>query len=84
MDIKAPSVVYLKASIAVLAINAFAIFASGMRTVNVFTELDLLGAGRRAKSQWVTPVRADVQQPCVQCPVAGTGDDTCIERYVRR
>lgn len=83
MDIKAPSVVSLNASIAALATNEFAIFASGMRAVNVYTDLDLLGTGRQAKGQWVTPVHADVQQSCVQCVVAGTGDDTCIERYVQ-
>lgn len=81
MDIKAPSVVSLNAAVAAAALNEFAVFVSGLRDVNPFTELDLLGVGRSVKSQWLTPKQVKNKSGCVQCAIAGTGDQVCIYRY---
>src|SRR5260370_21188019 len=83
MDVKAPSVVSLNATIAAVATNEFAIYVSGIRPVNVHSDIDILGVGRPLKAQWVTPIRADIDPACVQCTIAGVGDGTCIERYSR-
>lgn len=83
MDIKAPSVVSLNATLAAVAVNELAVFVSGVRPVHVYTEFDLLGVGRPRKSQWVTPRRVERDPGCVHCPVAGTGDAARIERYIQ-
>jgi len=81
MDVAAPAVVSLNGSVAATAVNELAVFVSGVRPVNVYTELDLLGAGRPIKSQWLTPTRQKKDPRCVQCASAGKGDATGIERY---
>jgi len=81
MDVKAPSVVSLNATIAAVATNEFAIYVSGLRPVNVHSDIDILGVGRPLKAQWMTPIRADIDPACVQCTLTGVGDGTCIERY---
>lgn len=83
MDAEAPSVVSINAAVAAMAVNEFAVFVSGIRPVNNYTELDLLGRGRPLKSQWTTPRRVDRQDGCVQCLVANQGDKAAIERYIR-
>lgn len=82
MDVKAPSVVSLNGLIAAAATNEFAIYVSGLRPVNLYTELDILGVGRQIKGQWLSPRRVHSKPGCVQCAAAGTGDATSIERYV--
>lgn len=83
MDVKAPSVASLNATLAGIAVNEFAVFVSGVRPVHFFTEFDLLGVGRSLKSQWVTPKRMDKRPGCIECTLAGAGDGARIERYVR-
>lgn len=83
MEVKAPSVVSLNATIAAVATNEFAVYVSGIRPVNVHTDLDILGVGRPLKTQWITPIRATIDPTCVQCTLAGIGDSACIERYSR-
>ncbi len=83
MEVKAPSVVSLNATIAAVATNEFAVYVSGIRPVNVHTDLDILGVGRPLKTQWITPIRATIDPTCVQCPLAGIGDDAHIERFSR-
>lgn len=83
MDVKAPSVVSLNATLAAIAVNELAIFVSGVRPVHLYTEFDLLGVGRPVKSQWVTPGRVDKRPGCIECTLAGAGDVARIERYVR-
>lgn len=84
LDAEAPSVVSINAVVAAVAVNEFAIFGSGIRPVNSYTELDLLGTGRPLNSQWMTPRRVDRQDGCVQCLVANQGDKGAIERYIQR
>lgn len=81
MNVKAPSVVSLNATIAAVATNEFAVYVSGLRPVNVHSDIDILGVGRPFKAQWVTPIRAGADPACVQCTLAGVGDGGCIERY---
>jgi molybdopterin-synthase adenylyltransferase len=81
MKVKAPSVVSINAAVAAAAVNEFAIFVSGLRPVNTYTEIDLLGVGRPLRSQWMTPNRVEAKPGCVQCMIAGTGDDAGIDRY---
>jgi molybdopterin/thiamine biosynthesis adenylyltransferase len=83
MDVKAPSVVSLNATIAAVVTNEFAIYVSGLRPVNVHSDIDILGVGRPLKAQWMTPISADIDPACVQCALAGVADSTCIERYSR-
>ncbi len=83
MDAPAPSVVSLNGAIASMAINELAVYVSGLRPVSPLTEYDLLGIGRTAKSQWLTPTRVVRDPGCVQCALAGLGDDTHIARYAR-
>ena len=83
MNLKAPSVVSLNAAVAAAAANEFAIVVSGLRPLNAFTEIDLLGIARPLKSQWVTPKRVEAHLGCVQCMIAGTGDEAGVDRYAR-
>lgn len=84
MDVNAPAVVSLNAAITAAATNEFAVYVSGIRPVQAYTELDLLGVGRSLQSQWLTPVRVDPDPACVQCSLAGAGDAAGIERYADR
>lgn len=81
LDVKAPSVVSLNATVAGLAASEFAVYVSGLRSVNAYTELDLLGTGRAVAGQWVTPRRVQQDPGCVQCAVAGLGDAAGVGRY---
>jgi len=81
MDVPAPAVISLNATIAAAATNEFAIFISGLRPVNIYTDLDLLGTGRTVKGQWMTPTGVRALGNCVQCSIAGAGDSASIERY---
>jgi molybdopterin/thiamine biosynthesis adenylyltransferase len=83
MDIKAPSVVALNAALAAAAANEFGIYLSGVRPIQPFLELDLLGAGRSVKGQWLTPVRVSRKPGCPACEHEGTGDQADIERRYR-
>lgn len=80
-DVPSPSVVSVNALIAAVAANELAIFISGLRPVNVYTEFDLLGVGRPVKSQWTMPSRWSSDPGCVQCMLAGVGDAARLERY---
>lgn len=80
MDIKAPSVVALNAGLAATAASEFAVYVSGVRPIQAFSELDLLGAGRSVKGQWLTAVRVSRKTGCPACEHAGTGDQADIER----
>lgn len=80
MDIRAPSVVALNAALAAAAATEFAIYVSGVRLVQQFSELDLLGVGRSIKGQWLTPVQVSRKSGCPACEHAGTGDQAGIER----
>lgn len=84
MAVKAPAVVSLNATVAGVAATEFAVYVSGLRPVNVFTALDLLGSARAAQGQWLTPDRVRADPGCVQCAVAGTGDAAGVERYAVR
>ena len=83
MNVRAPAVVSLNAAIAAAATNEFAVFASGLRAVHPYVELDLLGIGRRIKGQWMTPREVARRARCVQCAVAYQGDAARIKRYAR-
>jgi molybdopterin/thiamine biosynthesis adenylyltransferase len=83
LEVEAPSVVSLNAVAAGVAVNEFAVVASGVRTLNVYTEFDLLGVGRATKSQWLVPTRYEAKGSCVACLTKGTGDVSGIERYTR-
>ena len=84
MEIPSPAVVSLNATLAGVAVNEFAVLVSGVRSVNVFTEYDLLGNGRRFMAQWLSPKLVKDSKDrtaCVQCALAGRGDQVEIERY---
>lgn len=81
MDVKAPSVVSLNTTIAGMACNELAIYVTSGRAINVYTELDLIGNGRKVKSQWTTPRVVTKKNGCIQCSLAGQGDRTKLERY---
>jgi len=83
LEAPAPSVVSVNGMAAASAVNEFAIYVSGSRQVNVFTEIDLLGVGRSVKSQWVTPVKYERNPSCVACLSAGSGDRSGIDRYAK-
>jgi molybdopterin/thiamine biosynthesis adenylyltransferase len=82
MDVPAPSVVSLNGAIAAAAVNEFVVFLSGIRSPNVYTELDLLGKGRPLKSQWMVPRRVEPRLGCFECALAGVADKVALERYV--
>ena len=82
MNIKTPSVVSLNGLIAAAAVNEFAVFVSGVRPINAFTEYDILGTGRKIKSQWMTPTNFNRNYSCVECIYKGLGDNANFERYL--
>lgn len=82
MNIKAPSVVSLNALIAAAAVNEFAVYVSGARPINTFTEYDIIGTGRKTKSQWMTPTIFRRDESCVECGYRGIGDKVNLERYL--
>lgn len=82
IDVPAPAVVSLNAAASAAAATEFAVLASGIRPVNVFTELDLLGALRPKPAQWMTPMAVTRDPHCVICAQAGLGFGSGIDRYV--
>jgi len=83
LDVTAPSVVSLNGLIASAAVNEFAVLVSGIREVPHLTSYDLLGVSHPEQGQWLGPVRLSPKKPCVQCLLAGVGDDCDIERFGR-
>ena len=82
VNVRAPSVVALNASLAAAAVNELAVYMSGLRPVNPLTEYDLLGTGRAVKGQWSTPVRVERRTGCPACENAGAGDEAdCESRF---
>jgi molybdopterin/thiamine biosynthesis adenylyltransferase/proteasome lid subunit RPN8/RPN11 len=81
MDIPAPSVVSLNATVASLALNELALYLSGARLVNPLTELDLLGVARPLAAQWAVPQRITRNPGCVTCTQAWLGDASGLSRY---
>ncbi len=81
MNVKAPAVISLNAAVAAAAVNEFAVFVSGLRPVNIYTDYDVLGVGRPSKSQWMSPTRIKRDTACVSCTIAGYADAVGIERY---
>lgn len=84
IGVRAPSVVSLNGAVAAMAVNEFAVFVSGLRPPTYYTELDLLGVGRAAKGQWVSPRRNAVDPGCVACTLTGVGDRAALDRYIDR
>jgi molybdopterin/thiamine biosynthesis adenylyltransferase len=83
MDVKAPSVVSLNGLITSMAINEFIAFFSGIRPVIPLTSYDLIGTGRAEKGQWLGPLAFKPKPLCIQCSLAGVGDDSDVHRYAR-
>ncbi|MBI1942282.1 MAG: hypothetical protein HYS35_01350 [Betaproteobacteria bacterium] len=81
LQVAAPSVVGLNAALAACAVNEFSVYISGLRPVQALCELDLLGAGRATKAQWLTPIRVIHKAGCPACEVAGGGDAANVGRY---
>jgi hypothetical protein len=81
MDEPAASVVSLCSAIAATAASEIAIWFSGVRPPNLFSELDLLGNGRGAAAQWLTPKTVRRNPRCTQCQASGIGDAAGLERY---
>jgi molybdopterin/thiamine biosynthesis adenylyltransferase len=80
IDIPAPSVVSLNGTIASISVNELALYLTGARPIQPYTELDLLGTGRKP-AQWLTP-RAVARDPgCLTCTLAWQGDPIAIDRY---
>jgi hypothetical protein len=85
INVRAPSFVALNAALAATAASEFAVYASGVRSVQPepVLELDLLGIGRSVKGQWLTPVKASRKPGCPACELAGLPDRADIERRYR-
>jgi hypothetical protein len=81
MDVPAPAVVSLNGAASAAAATEFAVLASGVRPVNVFTELDLLGTSRPTPAQWMTPMAIPRDATCVLCAQADRGADGGVDRY---
>jgi molybdopterin/thiamine biosynthesis adenylyltransferase len=85
VNVRAPSVVALNASLAAAAVNELAVYISGLRHVNPLTEYDLLGSGRAVKGQWFTPVKVERRTGCPACENGGAADETsCEARYEKK
>lgn len=84
MDVRAPSVVSLNAAVAAAAVNELAVWVSGIRPITAFIEFDLLGSGRNVRSQWLTPRQVEADPGCIQCSIAGLGDEAGLDRYELR
>jgi len=82
MDAPAPSVASVTATVAGLAATETAVWCTGVRPVNPFTELDLIGTGRALRAQWVTPRRVTRNADCVSCTLSGVGDYASFDRYI--
>jgi hypothetical protein len=84
MDVRAPSVVASNAALAASAASELAVYVSGIRPVQPWSEVDLLGVGRSVKAQWMTPVRVSKKSGCPACENAQQGNAARIEtRYTR-
>ena len=82
MEEPAPSVVSVTAMIAAIAANELAVWFTGVRSLNLYTEFDLLGMGRGRSAQWVTPKQVDRDPQCVTCTLSGVGDRASFGRFV--
>lgn len=81
-NVAAPAVVSLNALVSAAAANEFAALVSGIRDPIPHSSYDLLGSGRSVKGQWMTPLLTKRQPHCIECAMAGLGDEAHIEaRY---
>jgi molybdopterin/thiamine biosynthesis adenylyltransferase len=80
MDVPAPSVVALNGGLAAAAATEFAIYATGLRAISPYLELDILGTGRAVKAQWMTPVGAKRKPGCPACELAGLAGAASVEK----
>lgn len=85
VDVPAPSVVSLNALISAVAVNEFAVFVSGIRNINVFSEYDLLGniSSRSIPAQWLSPTLQKRRDGCVTCSYSGKGDSVHLQRFLK-
>lgn len=81
LDVPAPSVVSLNGAIASIAVNELALYLTGARPVQIYSELDLLGTGRTKPGQWLTPRLTEPNPECLTCTLASHGDAIAIDRY---
>ena len=81
VNVPAPSVISMNALVAAATVNEFAVFVSGLRPINPFTEYDLLGVGRPLKSQYIVPTRQKRSTTCLTCSLSGQGDNVGLSRY---
>lgn len=82
IGVPAPAVVSLNAAASATAATEFGVLTSGVRPVNVFTEVDLLGAIRPTPAQWMTPMAVARDPQCVICSHGGLGEGSGVERYI--
>lgn len=80
--VPAPAVVSLGAAASAAAATEFGVLTSGIRPVNAFTEMDLLGATRATPAQWMTPMAVARDPQCVICSHGGLGTGSGVERYI--
>lgn len=81
IEVPAPAVVSLNAAASATAATEFAVLVSGARAVNVFTELDLIGADRSTPAQWMTPMVVTRDAGCVACAWADLASASGVDRY---
>lgn len=79
VDVPAPAVVSINAQLAATSVNELAVLISGVRPLAHFLEYDLLGHSRKKKSQWLSPVAYKKDKACIECTLAGLGDNASIE-----
>lgn len=82
VDVAAPAVISLNALVSAAGVNEFLTLVSGLRDTSPNSNYDLLGSGRRVKGQWMAPIISKKDPACIQCAMAGMGDEAEIEaRY---
>lgn len=83
LDVPAPAVISLNATIASIAVNEFTVFITGARPLNYLLDYDMLGMAYSVPSQRLDPRTSTRKTGCVQCSIEGEGDEAQIERYVK-
>lgn len=81
--IHSPAVVSLNGLVASLAVNEFAMLASGTRPVPAYTEIDLLSTGKSIPGQWTAIRRVSRDPQCLECENALAGDRADVDRFSR-
>lgn len=75
VDVPAPSVVSLNATVSAIAVNEFACYVSRIRPINMYIEYNLI-------DETINHIKQKRRDECVTCSFSGKGDRIDLERYV--